>query len=279
MAKTETIAEALARARRVLADTETPSLDARLLLQAAMGITHEAVIADPDQPLTHAEEFHSFITRRLADEPVSRILGKREFYGRNFKVTPAVLDPRADTEVVVELALSLMPAEAPVSFLDIGTGSGTIAVTLAAERPSWRGVALDISADALAVAKSNAETLNVTGHIDFALGNWFPPPSQFDLIISNPPYIPAEIIATLDDSVKNYDPHLALRGGADGLEAYRHISIHAAEFLKPHGVIVVEIGAGQAADVARIFALSGFILIRKTIDLGGHIRGLGFIQQ
>lgn len=269
----------LGRQRLRVAGIDSAALDARLLLQAATGFAAEDIILHPDGNLlpTAIARFEDMLELRLRHQPVSRILGVREFYGRSFQVSPAVLDPRPDTEVVVELALEVMGSKTPCQFLDIGTGSGAIAVTLAAERPQWRGVALDISEAALAVAQANADALQVATRLEFVAGSWFPAGSdRFDHIISNPPYIISRAIAELSPDVRDYDPVLALDGGPDGLEAYRMIAQGAEARLNSHGVVVVEIGAGQETDVEAIFGGYGFSLASSRRDLGSHIRGLAF---
>ena len=280
MTKTETIAALLQNARKRLfeADVELSALDARLLLQAAGGISHEYVVAEPETILKPEQilAFKSFINRRLAHEPVSRILGTREFYGRPFQVTKSVLDPRADTETLIALALEIMPS-GPKRILDIGTGSGAIAVTLLAERTSCSGMAVDLSVDALHVAKMNSLANGVSGRLQFHHGSWFEGLAEkFDLMISNPPYIPHGEIAGLETEVKDHDPHVALDGGHDGLFAYRAIAAGASQHLNQKGLVLVEIGAGQGADVTAIFAQHGFLLRNQKIDLGGHIRALAF---
>jgi release factor glutamine methyltransferase len=215
------------------------------------------------------------IARREAREPVSRILGEREFHGRPFRVTPDTLDPRPDTETLVQMALALMPKTA--RFLELGAGTGAVAVTLLAERPECFGVATDISAAALAVARGNAERHGVADRLRLLEGSWFEPVSGvFDIIVSNPPYIPAGDIAGLSPDVRSFDPRLALDGGADGLDAYRAIAAGAADRLVPGGHVAVEIGAGQAAEVAAIFLLAGFLPAGQHLDLGGHVRCLAF---
>lgn len=276
----DTIANVLAAARKALiaADVDGSALDARLLFQSASGLSHEDIIASPEKALDGATllKFSDYIKRRLAHEPVSRILGTREFYGRSFQVTPAVLDPRADTEVLVELVLERHGNE-PRRVLDIGTGSGAILITLLAERPAFHGVAVDISPEALLVAKVNGLANGVSGRLQLHKGSWFSGlEGSFDLIISNPPYIPHGDIAGLEVDVKAYDPHLALDGGADGLFAYRAIAADAAQFLVANGEVVVEIGAGQQPDVASIFKAQGFSLLATRKDLGGHVRVLIF---
>ncbi|MEO6607955.1 MAG: peptide chain release factor N(5)-glutamine methyltransferase [Aestuariivirga sp.] len=269
----------LARQRLRAAGIESAALDARLLLQDATGFAAEDIVLHPDGVLlpTAIGRFDAMIEQRLQHQPVSRILGVREFYGRSFKVSPAVLDPRPDTETVVELALDVMKGKTECRFLDVGTGSGAIAITLAAERPQWRGVAFDISEAALAVAQANADVLQAATRLEFVTGSWFPAGRDtFDLIISNPPYIITSAIAELSPDVKDYDPVLALDGGQDGLEAYRMIAQGAEGRLNPHGVVVVEIGAGQKIDVEAIFGGRGFSLVSSRRDLGSHIRGLAF---
>jgi release factor glutamine methyltransferase len=270
-----TVKQLLADARLRLADTETPGLDARLLLQNATGLSHAELIADDNQRIADAVAmaFRAMVARRAAFEPVSRILGAREFYGRHFKVTPDVLDPRADTETLVELCLTLNPKR----ILDLGTGSGILGVTILAEIESATGVAVDVSPDALAVARHNATTLGVAERLAFAESNWFSKvEGQFDLIVSNPPYIPAHEVFGLDVEVRDHDPHMALAGGADGLDCYRAIAAGAALHLSPDGAVVVEIGAGQAADVTSIFGAHHFHLLEQKHDLGGHVRALRF---
>ena len=267
---------AFAELKRI--DIETPQLDARLLLQQATRFSREDLILDPRRGVEAAvvEKFRQFIARRLAHEPVSRILGYREFYGRPFKVTSAVLDPRPDTETLIDLALPLMTGNCRI--LDLGTGSGAIIVTLLAERPAASGVAVDLSSAALSVARANAEALGVASRLTFLEGNWFQPVTgHFDLIIANPPYIPTGGIPDLEPDVRDYDPHLALAGGLDGLDPYRLIAAEAGAHLAPNGHIVVELGAGQAADVEVIFAQTGFQLHGKGVDLGGHVRCLDFL--
>ena len=277
---TETISALLAQARKDLfdADIELSALDARLLMQAASGLTHEELIAEPETilPADQITKFKNFIDRRLSHEPVTRILGEREFYGRSFKVSPAVLDPRADTETIIELVLHLI-GEQPIRLLDLGTGSGAIAVTLLAERKNWSGIAVDLSSAALEIARANAMAVGVSDRLRFHNGTWFEGIFEaFDLIVSNPPYIPHRDIFELSLEVQNFDPHLALDGGGDGLKAYRAIAAGAAHRLKPNGKVILEIGAGQSDEVIEIFKAQGFHLTGQKHDLGGHLRALAF---
>jgi release factor glutamine methyltransferase len=269
----------LKQAKALLSDVETPTLDARLLLQHVTGLSHTALVADPGVFVSdaQAQAFQALIKRRVLNEPVTRILGRREFYGRDFMVTPDVLDPRGDTEVLIEAALALLPNTEPLRILDLGTGSGIIAVTLLVERPSARGVAVDVSAAALAVAHRNAEAHHVSNRLQFITSSWFDGVTgRFDAILSNPPYIEAGAIAGLDEDVRNYDPHLALVGGDDGLACYRTIASQVLSHLQPDGFVAVEIGAGQAADVEAIFMEHQLLLASRHLDLGGHIRCLVF---
>ena len=275
--KPKTIGVLLQGARAVLQNNgiQSAALDVRLLLQAASGLVHEQIIADADAVLDprSIQIFEHYVARRALFEPVSRILGSREFYGRVYRVTPAVLDPRADTECVVELALELI--KDTCTFLDMGTGSGAIAITLCAERKNWKGVASDISQQALDVAKDNALANTVGQQLQFHCASWYEGLDEpFDLIISNPPYIKSD--ATLMPDVKDFDPHLALFGGEDGLDAYRAIAEGAASHLKSNGFVVVEIGAGQNDDVVNIFSAQNLKMVKSANDLSGHTRGLAF---
>jgi release factor glutamine methyltransferase len=277
----ETLARLLADARRRLRDANVgdEALDARLLLQQATGLTHAEITAEPERAIAgdHILRFERMIARRLLHEPVSRILGGREFYGRVFGVTPDVLDPRPDTETLVEAALALLGPGMRV--LDLGAGSGAVIVTLLAERPGLLGATVDLSHAALAVGIENAHRHGVADRLTALAGSWFEPVTgYFDLIVSNPPYIPTGDIAGLEADVRNYDPHSALAGGDDGLEAYRAIAAGAGDHLTTEGQIMVEIGAGQAEMVCGIFEGQGYVAAGQWRDLGGHVRVLAFAQ-
>ena len=254
--------------------TFSTALDTRLLLQAATNLTHSDIVAEPTREISDdaTAKFTASIARRLAHEPVSRILGKREFYGRDYRITPDVLDPRPDTEVVVELALKHIKRG---RFIDLGTGSGAIAITLCAEVAELSGIATDISAAALAVASGNAHRLGVTVRLNFHQGTWFDGvDGLFDLIISNPPYIGAQEILPAD--VANFDPHLALFAGENGLAAYRAIANQAAAHLSLTGLVVVEVGHDQNREVEHLFKTQGFLCVDQALDLAGNVRGLAF---
>ncbi len=249
----------------------TPALDARVLLLEVAGIDHATLIAAPERPLTEdeARRLSTLAGQRLSGRPISRILGRREFYGRDFRITAEVLDPRPDTEILVEVALETVrrhdPAGSGFLLLDAGSGSGAIIVTLLAELPQARGVALDVSASALAVTLENARTHGVRDRLQAVCGNWLDPfgEESFDLIVSNPPYIRDSDLEKLDTEVVDHDPHLALAGGADGLEAYRQLGCHAARVLCKGGFLIVEVGMGQADEVRGILAEAGLT------DIGG----------
>jgi release factor glutamine methyltransferase len=280
----ETLRALLEEGRRALMGQgiETAALDARLLLQAACGVSHETIVAEADSAITsaQAESYRDMIARRAAHMPVSRIVGTREFYGRRFVVTPAVLDPRPDTETLIEAVVELLREERPFRFIDLGTGSGAIAVMLLCELPQARGVATDISADALAVARANAERHGVADRLSLAQSSWFQGLSgQFDLIVSNPPYIALGDIDRLEPEVRVHDPRLALDGGPDGLEAYRRIAAGAAPLLAPGGQVAVEIGAGQEGEVAVIFEVCGFRHAVSRRDIAGRPRCMVFHRE
>jgi release factor glutamine methyltransferase len=258
---------------------ETAALDSRLLFQAASGMRHEDIVAEPDLvvPPDVAARFASLIERRRKSEPVSRILGSREFYGRSFQLTPEVLDPRADTETLVGAALGLAIGKRSLRILDLGTGSGAIVVTLLAELPDATAIASDLSAAAVRIAKGNAEILGVADRAGFVHSNWFEGIcGRFDLIVSNPPYIPLGDIAGLAPDVREFDPQRALDGGPDGLEAYRRIAGGAGAHLAPGGHIILEIGAGQENAVNDLFKAQGFARKSRHFDLSGLVRCLVF---
>ena len=262
------------------AGIETPELDARLLLCHAAGLTHESYVARAGEALAPeiAASLEASLLRRANREPVSRITGTREFYGRSFVVERSALDPRPDTETLIEVALDLVAASGdgrPLRLLDLGTGTGCILITLLAELPEAHGVGTDIAADALVLAEANARRLGVSDRATFTASDWCDAVAgEFDLILSNPPYIASAEIAGLAPDVRAYDPHLALDGGHDGLDAYRRIAAGAAGKLRPGGKILVEIGASQARDVAALLERCGFLVETGGIvpDLGGRPR-------
>jgi release factor glutamine methyltransferase len=264
------------------AGIDTPELDARLLLCHAARLTHEAYIARAGGELggAAATRLELLIARRLGREPVSRIIGTREFYGRGFLVDRHALDPRPDTETLIEAALDLVDRRGSrhrsLNLLDLGVGTGCILITLLAELPKARGLGTDLSGAALDLAAANAVRLGVTDRASFVVADWLDGvDGSFDLIVSNPPYIASAEIAGLPEEVSGHDPRLALDGGPDGLAAYRRIAASARQVLAPNGKILVEIGSSQAEQVAEIFAKAGLTLDRDGAirrDLAGRAR-------
>ena len=273
-------------ARRALADQlrkaniESPELDARVLIGHALGLDHTGLAAAATQQISDltATQIERFAARRIAREPVARIVGEKEFWGLRLAVTPAVLVPRPETETVVELALVQLGEIARTRALriaDLGTGSGAILLALLSEFPNARGIGADIAADALDVARSNAQHLGLSTRADLIVSDYGAAlDGPFDLIVSNPPYIASAEIATLAPEVREHDPRLALDGGADGLGAYRAIAADAPRLLAPSGHLIVEIGAGQERAVADLFAAEGLAIVATRHDLSGIARAI-----
>ena len=254
------------------AGIESASLDARVLVQAACHASDIEMIREPGVMLTAEEEkrLADYEARRLAHEPVSRILGRREFWGLDFEVTAATLDPRPDSETLVEAALDLVRDISSPRILDIGTGTGCLLIALLHERGDGQGVGVDLSAEALLVAERNAERSGVASRARFVEGAWCAGlQGPFDLVISNPPYIEHDVIETLDPEVSRHDPALALDGGPDGLDAYRALAAEVPSVLVSGGAVALELGAGQAPSVAALFADSGFTGADVKKDLSG----------
>lgn len=258
------------------AGLDSPALDARLLLLAATDLDPEALIRSPERPLSSSESarLEAFAQRRLSGEPIARILGRREFWSLDFLLSPETLVPRPDTETLVEAALTLTPDRAaPLDIADLGTGTGCILIALLHELPQARGVGLDISSDALATARLNAQRHGVAERTTFLHGDWSSAfGSDLDLIVSNPPYIATADIDALAPDVKDYDPRRALDGGPDGLAAYRALIPAAVKALRPGGALLLEVGADQAESVAQILAAAGLAPARPHHDLGGRAR-------
>lgn len=268
---TSSVALVAATARLRAAEVPDAARDARILLAAALEIERARLTLVAPEPLAPAAaaRFDAMITARAKRQPVSQILGQREFYGRNFTVTPDVLDPRPDTELLIDIALRT-PFE---TALDLGTGTGCILLTLLAETTAT-GVASDVSAAALKVAKNNAAALGLGERAKFIQSDWFAslPARRFDLIVSNPPYISAQAMHTLSPEVQNWEPHLALTPGGDGLAPYQTLTQTAANFLSDGGRLIVEIGYDQGPQVAAMFENSGFKGVDIACDLAGHNR-------
>jgi release factor glutamine methyltransferase len=269
-----TVADALREAaRRLEAVTDTARLDAELLMAEVLGVSRSELLlrhtVDPEPDV-----FQALVTRRLAHEPVAQILGRKEFYGREFRVGRAVLTPRADSETTVAAALEACPRARRV--LDCGTGSGALLLTLLAEWPEARGVGIDRSASALAVAADNAARLGLSDRAELRLADWRVPGwagdlGPFDCVIANPPYVEAG--AELDPSVSRYEPAEALYAGPEGLDDYRLLVPQLPALLEPKGAAVLEIGAVQAEAVGQLAAAAGFASELRR-DLGGRARAL-----
>ena len=233
---------------------DSPRLDAELLVAEALGIDRIGLYLDLGRPLLEGERnaIRPLLIRRREREPVAYILGHRNFYGRRFSVTPDVLIPRPDTETLVDHALGVIAEDAALRVADVGTGSGAIAVSIAAERPLVHVVATDISHAALAVASENALALGVADRVHFEQANIFGTEGSFDLVLSNPPYIRGADIPGLQAEVRDYEPPNALAGGHDGLDVVRTLIERASEVTVPGAQMLIEIGAGQAAEVKAI---------------------------
>jgi release factor glutamine methyltransferase len=265
-----------AATRLTIAGLETPQREARLLLAHVLDMPAAELALTGDRIVTAAQSaaFADFIARREGHEPFAYITGRRDFWSLELEVSPATLIPRPDTETLVETALKLVGhASAPVRILDLGTGTGAILLALLTELPRAEGFGVDVSDAALEIARRNALRAGLGDRVRFGISSWWSHVhGAFDLIVSNPPYIPSADIANLDADVRDFEPRLALDGGPDGLGAYRAILSTAAARLAENGAVLFEVGAGQAGDVAAMMRTSGlpFTAIRR--DLGGHER-------
>jgi len=269
MTGAEALREAVARLRA--AGVEEPARDARILLAHALGVERSrlTLVLPEALPAGARARLDATITARAARQPVAQITGRRAFFGRNFKVTRQVLDPRPETEILVRACLDL-PFE---SLLDLGTGSGCILLSLLAERPRARGLGVDASEAVLAVARENARALGLEGRAHFLLSDWFAAvEGRFELIVSNPPYVSAAEMQALAPEVRAWEPAGALTPGGDGLAAYRAIIPRAPAHLRSGGWLAVEIGARQGAEVSALFRQAGFEDVRTLPDLDGRDR-------
>ena len=255
---------------------ETAALDAKLLTGHALGMDTLALATQEQDPVADAdaERVAALLQRRMGGESVARIIGEREFFGLAFALNAATLEPRPDTELLVELAIKALPQGGRM--LDLGTGTGCIPIAVLANRPDASGLATDINAEALEMARANAARHGVMDRLDLALGNWFDALSasgrgadKYEIVVSNPPYITSAVIETLAPEVKDFDPQLALDGGPDGLGPYRIIAAQARDVLVPGGQVLVEIGHDQGSSVSALFAEHGFADIVVHKDLNG----------
>lgn len=251
-------------------------LEARVLAAFAWDVTAAWLIAHGTDPVTEADRtaFKALLDRRLAGEPIAYLVGAREFYGRPFRVTPDVLIPRPDTELLVERALRHLPPSTTAEVLDLGTGSGCIAITLALERPTARVTAVDRSAAALAVAQRNADILDAC--VEFSVSDWFSALAgrRFDLIVSNPPYVAVADPHLARGDVR-FEPSQALIAGADGLDDLRHLAAAARAHLTPGGTLLLEHGYDQADAVQSLLRMNGIPRPQSWADLSGTLRVSG----
>ena len=269
-----------ARSRLSAAGVATPRRDARLLLAAAMGIDETALLTEPAHPVSAdaAARFDEFVDRRRARMPVSRILGEREFWSLSFQIGPGVLDPRPDSETLVEAALAHVDA-APAGrsgawrVLDLGTGSGCLLLALLSELPNATGLGLERDSEAAALARANAARHGLRDRAEIRTEGWDTfAGSRFDLILANPPYVPTAEIARLDSEVAQHDPAGALDGGPDGLDAYRALAPKLSRWLAPGGQAFLEAGRGHAPDVQALLRAAGLRTPAGVCDLAGTLR-------
>ncbi|MEO5335877.1 MAG: peptide chain release factor N(5)-glutamine methyltransferase [Magnetospirillum sp. WYHS-4] len=280
---TVTVGHALAEVavRLAAAGIDNPRLEARLLVAAATGMLPTALFAHPEIPLGPgpAEALAALAGRRTAREPMSHILGQREFWGLPIRVSADTLTPRPDSETLIEAVLAWLKgrkAEA-LRLLDLGTGSGCLLLALLHELPRADGLGIDASPDALAVARGNGEALGLADRATFQEGNWGQGrEGPFDVIVSNPPYIPTADIAGLMPEVRDHEPRRALDGGPDGLDAYRALLPDAVRLLARGGGLFLEVGAGQADTVATLGKALGLRLLEVRNDLAGISRCVAF---
>lgn len=258
-------------------ETPNPRLDARLLISFCLDMDYNDIYLKDDLEISDEQnqDIDNLVSRRKNGEPISKIIGKKDFWDLTFIDTEHNLSPRPDTETLIEAVLGI--AKNPQNILDIGTGSGCIIITLLSKLKTAKGTTIDISSDAINIAKQNAKLNNVENRLEFINESIFEhnfKDKKFDIIVSNPPYIPTKDIKELDDDVKNYDPMLALDGGETGLDFYEQLPEILNELLDDNGLIFLEIGIGQEQGVENIFKNNGFVLNSSYKDLSGIIRCL-----
>ncbi|WP_306918918.1 peptide chain release factor N(5)-glutamine methyltransferase [Rhizobium mesoamericanum] len=280
-----TVSQILAEARRRFteAGVDSAAADARVLIAGLLGLSTTDIVTRGGETVSTEKVgvIEKAIERRLAHEPVHRILGEREFYGLPLSLSSETLEPRPDTEILVDAMLpylrDLANTEGHIHILDLGTGTGAICLALLSECPEASGVGSDVSPDALRTAQSNAETNGLRDRFEAIQSSWFENiHGAFHAIVSNPPYIASKVVHTLAPEVTKFDPHAALDGGQDGLDAYRTIAKDAARFMKPNGVVGLEIGYDQRNDVIDVFEAEGFKLLESVSDYGQNDRALVF---
>ena len=277
-----TLAKRVAEAARRLAeagiDARDAAFDAEVLARSALGWDRATYLARWREPAPpgFGDRFEPLVARRCRREPVTRITGRREFWGLDLEVTPAVLVPRPESELLIETALARLGDRiAAWALADVGTGSGCLAIALARELPRARVTATDISPDALAIARRNASRHGMADRVTFHHTDLLDGlPGPFDLIVSNPPYVPDAVIDTLAPEVRDHEPAAALRGGPDGLDTVRRLVATAADRLRPEGWLIMEIGAGQSAAAAGIARGAGMRVVEVRPDLQGIPRAV-----
>ena len=264
----------------------TPALDARLLVMHATGLRLEVLVTAPERPLrpADAEVLEALAGRRLQGEPVARLLGRREFWGLDFDLSPSVLVPRPDTESLVEAALAWAdrrgPGDAPLRIADLGTGSGCLLAALLVELPGAWGLGVDLSLEACCTARGNLARHGLLARAAVVRGDWMAALALgFDLVVSNPPYVRRAALGALAPEVARFDPQLALDGGPDGLVAYRALIPQAAHRLRPGGLLALEVGQGQSEAVTRLAEAAGLTVADVRSDLAGVPRVVAAVQS
>jgi release factor glutamine methyltransferase len=287
MSARPTVSDLLAETRQRLAESgiADPATDARLLVAGLLKLSPTEMLTKAGEALApeDADAIREAVSRRLAREPVHRILGEREFYGLPLSLSAGTLEPRPDTEILVDTMLpylrDLAKSEGHIHILDLGTGTGAICLALLSECPEASGIGSDISADALGTARSNAERNQLQDRFEAVQSNWFENiRGSFHAIVSNPPYIASNVIHNLAPEVTKFDPAAALDGGPDGLDAYRAIAKDAARFMRPEGIVGLEIGYDQRNDVTTVFEAKGFKCLKSVKDYGQNDRVLVFAR-
>lgn len=272
------MAEAVAALRE--AGIENARMDARILLSSAAEVDGSRIAAWPEDLVAHdrVAKFRDMVARRLKREPVSRILGQRDFWRYSFKLSAETLDPRPDSETIVELALDWLEDRDAPTVVDFGTGTGCLILSIIGDLQNARGLGVDISPGAVACARENAYRLDLADQVDFRVSDWDSAITEaerqdgFDLVVSNPPYITRDDMEILSPDVREYDPRVALTDEGDGLGAYRILSQVAFSLVKPAGFVIFEIGQGQEDDVACLLVEAGFVGVEYREDLGGIVR-------
>jgi release factor glutamine methyltransferase len=266
------------RAQGILKDggIEQPAIDARLLIEHAFGVTRTEIVSDPYRSISETQwlDLEAALRRRLDREPVARIVGRKGFWTLDLDLSPHVLVPRPETECIVDMVLKATDEAEAHSICDMGVGSGAIILSILSHRPHFRAVATDISRPALAMAKANADKYGLLSRLELIETSWGRglKDNRFDIIVSNPPYIATDVIGGLSPEVKDHDPHLALDGGLDGLDAYRALLPEAYRLLKPKGRLWLEIGHDQAKAVEDLAIAAGFEGVETYRDLSNNPR-------